>query len=261
MADVPGTMTRAARAGPHDSDDFGALLAPLAEVRVSAGDRVHKGQTLIRLDGKNLAAGARATRSAASAGEQGANVSAAEIQAAEAGLALARASHDRIAGLQAKRSATSQELMMPRRRCERRSARRRCDRAGVAGRVGRREARAASDQASATESFATIAAPFDGMVTEKLVEPGTWRHQACPFSASRTPADFASRSAWTNRASARFETATASRRPRTRVTPITGVVTEVGRAVDAMRARFWSRSRSRYSSPSIRRIREGATSW
>ena len=75
------------------------ILAPVREVRVSPGDRVREGQTLIVLDGNDLAAGARSARSAALAAEQGANAAAAERQAAEAALALALASHDRIAGL------------------------------------------------------------------------------------------------------------------------------------------------------------------
>ena len=86
------------------------ILAPVREVRVSPGDRVRTGQTLIVRDGDDLAAGARAARAAALAEEQGSKAAAAELLAAEAGLALARASHDRIAGLQAKRSATAQEL-------------------------------------------------------------------------------------------------------------------------------------------------------
>src|SRR4029434_6838194 len=86
------------------------ILAPVREVRVSPGDRVREGQTLIELDGEDLAAGARAAHSAALAAEQGAKAAAAELLAAEAGLALARASHDRVAGLQARRSATAQEL-------------------------------------------------------------------------------------------------------------------------------------------------------
>jgi multidrug efflux pump subunit AcrA (membrane-fusion protein) len=86
------------------------IMAPVREVRVSPGDQVREGQTLVVLDGNDLAAGARSARSAALAAEQGANAAAAERQAAEAALALALASHDRIAGLQAKRSATAQEL-------------------------------------------------------------------------------------------------------------------------------------------------------
>ena len=81
------------------------ILAPVREVRVAPGDQVREGQTLIVLDGDDLAAGARAARSAARAAEQGAKAAAAELLIAEAGLALARASHDRVAGLQAKRSA------------------------------------------------------------------------------------------------------------------------------------------------------------
>ena len=86
------------------------LLAPVREVRVSPGDRVRKGQTLIVLDGDDLAAGARAARSATIAAEQGARAAAAELDAAEAALDLARASHDRIAGLHSRRSATAQEF-------------------------------------------------------------------------------------------------------------------------------------------------------
>ena len=40
------------------------ILAPVREVRVSPGDQVRKGETLIVLDGDDLAAGARAARSA-----------------------------------------------------------------------------------------------------------------------------------------------------------------------------------------------------
>ena len=158
------------------------LLAPVREVRVSPGDQVRKGQTLIVLDGDDLAAGARAARSAAVAAEQGLKATAAELKAAEAGLALARASHDRIAGLQAKRSATAQEL-------DDATATLRSAEARVAGASARalqaasavESARAAGDQASITDSFTTIAAPFDGMITEKMVEPGNMASPGMPL--------------------------------------------------------------------------------
>ena len=158
------------------------ILAPVREVRVSPGDRVRAGQTLIVLDGGDLTAGARAARSAALAAEQGSKAAAAEIQAAEAGLALARASHDRIASLQAKRSATAQEL-------DNATATLRSAEARVAGASARAlqaesavdSARAASDQASTTASFTTIAAPFDGMVTAKMVEPGNMAAPGMPL--------------------------------------------------------------------------------
>jgi len=158
------------------------ILAPVREVRVAPGDLVRRGQTLIVLDGDDLAAGARAARSAALAADQGSKAAAAELQAAEAGLALARASHDRIAGLQAKRSATAQEL-------DDATASLRSAEARVAGASARalqsvlavESARAAGDQASTTESFTTIGAPFDGMVTGKMVESGNMASPGMPL--------------------------------------------------------------------------------
>jgi RND family efflux transporter MFP subunit len=158
------------------------ILAPVREVRVSPGDHVRKGQTLIVLEGDDLAAAARAAHSAALAAEQGATAAAAELLAAEAGLALARASHDRIAGLQAKRSATAQEL-------DDATAALRSAEARVAGASARTSqaasavdsARSAGDQASATHSFTTIAAPFDGTITAKMVEPGNMASPGMPL--------------------------------------------------------------------------------
>jgi multidrug efflux pump subunit AcrA (membrane-fusion protein) len=158
------------------------ILAPVREVRVLPGDQVRKGQTLIVLDGDDLAAAARAARSAALAAEQGSKAAAAELQSAEAGLDLARASHDRVAGLRAKRSATAQEL-------DDATALLRSAEARVAGASARalqaasavEGARAASDQASITESFTLITAPFDGLVTEKMVEPGNMASPGMPL--------------------------------------------------------------------------------
>ena len=158
------------------------ILAPVREIRVSPGDRVREGQTLIVLDGDDLAAAARAAGAAALAAEQGANAAAAELLAAEAGLALARASHNRIAGLQARRSATAQELddaIATLRSAEARVA-------GASARVlqaasALESARAAGDQASAIGSYKTIVAPFDGLISEKLVEPGNMASPGMPL--------------------------------------------------------------------------------
>ena len=149
------------------------ILSPVREVRVSPGDQVRKGQTLIVLDGDDLAAAARAARAAALAAEHGTKAAAAGLQAAEAALTLARASHDRIVALQAKRSATAQEL-------DDATAALRGAEARVAGASAQalqaasavESARAAGDQANTTNSFTTIAAPFDGVITGKMVESG-----------------------------------------------------------------------------------------
>ena len=86
------------------------ILAPVREVRVVPGDRVRAGQVLIVLDGRDLAAHARSANAAMLAADQGVSAAASEQQGADAALALSRATHERIAALYAKRSATAQEL-------------------------------------------------------------------------------------------------------------------------------------------------------
>jgi RND family efflux transporter MFP subunit len=202
---------------------------------VSPGDRVRKGQTLIVLEGDDLAAAARAARFAAGSAEQGASAAAAELEAAEAALTLARASYDRTAVLQARRSATAQELD------DATAALRSAD-ARVAAASARvlqatsavDSTRAASDQAKTTESFSTIPAPFDGVVTEKMIEPGNMASPGTPLLRVEDTSAF------------RLEVRVDESRVReirkgatvpvfvgTAASPVSGAVVEVSRAVDA----------------------------
>ena len=183
MTDVASAIDAGGVVQPRTTATIASrILAPVREVRVMPGDRVRRGQTLVVLDGDDLAAGARAAQSSAIAAEQGSKAAAAELQAAEAGLALARASHDRVAGLQAKGSATAQER-------DDVTAALRSAEARVAGALARvaqaastvEGARAASDQASTIHFFTAIAAPFDGVVTEKMVEPGNMASPGMPL--------------------------------------------------------------------------------
>jgi multidrug resistance efflux pump len=211
------------------------ILAPVREVRVSPGDRVRAGQTLIVLDGDDLAAGARAARAAALAAEQGSKAAGAELRAADAGLVLARASHDRVAGLQARRSATAQELddaIAALRSAEARLA-------GASARVSQaasavESARAAADQAATTAGFTTIAAPFDGTVTGRMIEPGNMASPGTPLLRLEDTREF--------RLEVRVDESRVGQvRPGDTVpvflgsgTPsIAGMVVEVSRAVDA----------------------------
>lgn len=211
------------------------VLAPVREVRVVPGDHVRKGQTLIVLDGDELAAAARAARSAAIAAEQGTNVAAAELQAAEAALALARVSHDRVAELYARRAAAAQEL-------DEAIAALRAAEARVAGASATKlqatsavdSARAASEQAKTTESFSTITAPFDGIVTEKLIEPGNMASPGGPLLRVEDVSGFRLEvRVDESRAVQIFHAATVPVFLGTSASAVSGTVVEVSRAVDA----------------------------
>jgi RND family efflux transporter MFP subunit len=194
-APIPVTVATIAMAEAADTFEAGGvvqarttaaimarILAPVSEVRVAPGDRVRAGQVLVVLDGSDLAAHARSARAAALAADQAVSAASSEQQAADAALALARATYERVAGLNAKRSATAQELddaTGALRAAEARAA-------GAAARAqgavsGVDSARAASDEAGTTESFAHITAPFDGVVTEKMVEPGNMAAPGTPL--------------------------------------------------------------------------------
>ena len=208
------------------------ILAPVREVRVSPGDHVRPGQTLIVLDSDDLAAGARAARSAARAAEQGSKAAAADLLAADAGLALARALTIASPDCRPGGPPPRRNWMTPRRRC------------GAPKRVSperprgpcrpRRPSRApgppATRRAPPTPSR-RLPRHSTAWLPRIWSSPGTWRRQARPCSAWKTRADSASRSAWTNHASARFDTATSSR-------------SSSGRGPLPSRAR-WSRSAGR----------------
>ncbi len=183
---LPVTVTRAEMADIGDTFEAGGvvqarttaaitarILAPVREVRVAPGDHVKAGQTLIVLDGRDLAAQARSGRAAAQAAEENVTAADSEQQSAEAAVVLARTTRARIADLQSKRSATAQELddvtgalHAAEARVAGAAARARAARAALDS------ARAAGDAAATTESFAIVSAPFDGMVTDKTIEPG-----------------------------------------------------------------------------------------
>lgn len=192
MTDVMGTFDAGGVVQARTTATIAArILAPVREVRVSPGDRVRRGQVLVVLDGDDLAAGAEAARSAAVAAEQGARAADAERQAAEASLVLARASHDRVAGLQARGAATAQEL-------DDATGALRSAEARVAGATARlaqaaslvEGTRAASRQATTTHAFSAIAAPFDGVVTEKMVEPGNLASPGLPLLRLEETSEF-----------------------------------------------------------------------
>jgi RND family efflux transporter MFP subunit len=213
------------------------VVAPVLEVRVAPGDRVRAGQILALLDGRELQAEARAAAAASAAATDGAAAARADEESAQAALVLARANYTRIEALHAKQSATTQELDQA--TATLKAAESHVAAAGAHVReaaVGIVRAIASQDAAAATASFLRLTAPFDGVVTEKLIEPG---NMATPGQALLRVEDTRS-----FRVDLRVDESRASRlapglavdvalddepgQPR-----VVGTVTEVSRAVDA----------------------------
>ena len=158
------------------------IMADVRAVPVKAGDRVRAGQALVLLDAREL----QAHRDRATAGKaavtQSTALADADRQASEAGLALARLTHQRIADLKAKNSATQGELDEAVANLRAAEARMKVAEARVL------ESRAAIDSAVAgasaadvAASYATLTAPFDGLVTEKNVDPGNMASPGQPL--------------------------------------------------------------------------------
>ncbi len=158
------------------------LLATIREIRVQPGDRVRRGQTLVVLDGRDLSAAALQATTARTAQDEGLGAARAELDAARAGQALARQNFDRITALAARKAATAQELDAAT------SARASADARVASSEAHVRQAQAAlasagaaSEQAGVMASFATLTAPFDGVVVEKLADVGIMAAPGLPI--------------------------------------------------------------------------------
>ncbi len=121
------------------------LMARALEVKVQAGSPVKAGDLLAVLDDRDVRARVDQARSA--------------LQSAEAQAAQAEADHARVKGLFEKQAATQRDL-------EAAEARAKSARAQVA------QARDAVKEGEVMTGEAAVRAPFDGIVAERLVEPG-----------------------------------------------------------------------------------------
>ena len=138
------------------------------------GDRVRRGQVLIELDAREAQAHAAGSTASLEAAQQAEHAAQAEERTAAAALTLARASHERISTLVARKSATAQELddavatlSMADARVASTRARREEATAALAA------ARSTAEAASVASSYAEITAPFDGVITSRSADPGT----------------------------------------------------------------------------------------
>ena len=167
------------------------LVAPVERVTVIAGSRVKAGQPLVILDARQVVSEASRASAMVGSSRRAAEAAAAERESASAALVLARKTHDRMAALIASRSATQQEL----------------DEATAAlaaaeARVAAASARAveadgavaatldAAQTAKVVSSYATLTAPFDGVVTSRSVDPGAMAAPGMPLLQVETDDQF-----------------------------------------------------------------------
>jgi multidrug efflux pump subunit AcrA (membrane-fusion protein) len=158
------------------------IMAEVRAVPVKAGDRVRAGQPVVLLDGRELQAHRTRATASQAAVTQSTALAEADRQAAEAALVLARLSHQRVADLKAKNSATQGELDEAVANLRAAEARSRVAEARVAeAKASVESAAAGASAADVAASYATLAAPFDGVVTDKSVDPGNMASPGLPL--------------------------------------------------------------------------------
>lgn len=158
------------------------VMGYVQQVSVQVGDRVREGQLLVTLDARDLDANLRR----AEAGRAEAVSAMPELEngiaAAKANYELAQATFRRIEDLAAKKSVSNQEF-------DETSARLKAAQAGYEMAHAKREqleAKIAQEEqeqraARIARDYASIAAPFAGIITAKSVEPGNLAAPGAPL--------------------------------------------------------------------------------
>jgi len=154
----------------------------ITAVRVKAGDRVSRGQVLLTLESAELDAQVGKAQAGLAVAQGGITESERDVTAAEANARLAAATYSRYRDLLAKKSISPQEF-------DEVEARQRMTQAQLeASRARRQQAQARLEQAQAegratrtVHSYASITAPFTGVVSERKADPGTMAWPGMPL--------------------------------------------------------------------------------
>jgi multidrug efflux pump subunit AcrA (membrane-fusion protein) len=158
------------------------IVAEILDVRVKSGDRVEAGQLLIVLDRRDLEANLRRAEAARTESENVAAETENAIAAAKANLDLARVTHKRFEGLLMEAAVSQQEFDESLARLKNAEA------ALEMAASRRRQADARRSQADAELAaqrvalgYATLAAPFAGLVIERKADPGSLATPGMPL--------------------------------------------------------------------------------
>jgi RND family efflux transporter MFP subunit len=158
------------------------IAANIQEVRVHAGDHVQAGQTLVVLDGRDLEANLRRAEAARTESENAVSEIESAIASARASLELASVTHKRFQDLLAKASVSQQEFDESQARLKSSEAA-----LAMAGQkrlqveARRRQTEAEVVAARVALGYATLAAPFPGLVTDRKADPGSLATPGAPL--------------------------------------------------------------------------------
>jgi RND family efflux transporter MFP subunit len=149
------------------------IVARILEVKVRSGDRVEKGQVLAKLDAKDLSAVVSQGQQRLAAASAQITVAEEQVNSAKASLELAKAELDRTRALFEKNAAAKRDY-------DKALAGYRQAEAGLQQAIQQKKA-ASSNYAAAQHSikqaeaglgYATIISPIDGVVAERMADPG-----------------------------------------------------------------------------------------
>jgi RND family efflux transporter MFP subunit len=142
------------------------VMGRIQQVLVHEGDSVRAGQTLVVLDDAAL-------RTALEQAQAGLKAAQNAQAAAQTNATLATSTLNRYKQLESEKSVSPQEMDEVSQRAEAAEANLEAVRAQTD------EARAQVNGAHTMLGYTRLAAPFSGIVTARMVDPGRWPHQAC----------------------------------------------------------------------------------
>ncbi|MBU2430127.1 MAG: efflux RND transporter periplasmic adaptor subunit, partial [Proteobacteria bacterium] len=151
----------------------GKIMGTVLAVNVKEGDLVEKGEVLVVLDQRQVAAGLRQSRATLEEAKKSLTAAMSERDAAQAGARLARTTFERYQNLYSQDSATRQEFEeMEARHLQAEAALARAEAMVLAAQSRIKQLQAAVSQAAVSKKDAKILAPYDGIVTEKMISTG-----------------------------------------------------------------------------------------
>jgi RND family efflux transporter MFP subunit len=160
----------------------GKIMGTVRAVNVREGDRVKQGDVLVVLDKRQVEAGLRQSEAGLSEAAKAVSAAASARSAAEAGAKLAEATYKRYQKLLKEESATQQEFEeVEARHRQAQAALAQADAMLSAARSRVQQAEAGVSSAGISEKDATILAPYDGIVTAKMINAGDLASPGTPL--------------------------------------------------------------------------------